>query len=550
VPSPISYTIKGGKAGSDSIWYQQEDFVTLRNVRNPVNVSVVYLPGVQNVEASICFNSFESFQPISGLNIHYNCPTGGYGKAANATPTDFTDTNATTLKTAWRNQRKVLSDDDDDFDGSQSFSAQLNLKPTRGASGGFIVSIPDADIDQDFELIITTVECDPPNYPIGPGGNCTTIPSVGDSNNIFTINSGAWKYWTYTAPLANLAGSLNTISVYLNGTDFVDFFTQSGYYPTQEWYLNTEDEYDDDELTATIMTPSTISSNETYFFAVYNPADESVTLNLTIGSSQCDSTHFGYDCQHSTQNTTDPIAGYQTLSASLVSIPANTSSETNNGTAWEFDYASNDYENDYAYFALVNFTQLTAGDMVRVTVGNNNVRENAPALYAKLGGFPSAQSNMYNASTEDDVAHQIMIPVTDSDINGTAEIWYLAVALPADFSIWIGVNCANNCSNQEHGTCYCNNSTCDDVTSNFENFVPFYKRPTSLEDSGGACTCSDDDYDSSFDCGTRNNPYLWAWLILVIVVILILLFVVVAVPIFFIIQKRKRYSGYETVDDA
>merc|ERR1712137_710705 len=95
--------------------------------------------------------------------------------------------------------------------------------------------------------------------------------------------------------------------------------------------------------------------------------------------------------------------------------------------------------------------------------------------------------------------------------------WFIAVQLPSDFSIWVGTNCANNCSNGEHGDCICSDGDyCTNVAGN-GSYSAFYELPKTLQDSAGACSCSKDKYSFSFDCTQKNNGnsalycYWWSY---------------------------------------
>merc|ERR1712070_844013 len=104
--------------------------------------------------------------------------------------------------------------------------------------------------------------------------------------------------------------------------------------------------------------------------------------------------------------------------------------------ALQYDYSDDSYEHRYAYFKLIDYPVFRASRYyIRVSVGNNDVSslDGAPAVFAKLGSVPSAQSNHYNASTVGDVAHQLLLPIDDSTKDSN---WYIAVQLPVDFSIW------------------------------------------------------------------------------------------------------------------
>jgi len=550
-PTDIVFdTFPVGTAGNGTIWYQTDNFFTFENVQNPIQVQIAYNSGTENTEASICLNSNINF-PVFGVNLESACPSGAYGTAANAsevvlTPTSLFQRKLSNTKSQFIGARMALSDDSD-FDSSSSFYANIWVKP---GQAGLVVTLPDQIANQTFQIYLTEKQCLGTTYPIGTTcQNITTVPA--NPINI-TLGAGAWQYYQWTVTNFNPT-STNQLSLQINGTDDdVVLYIQNGYFPSAQWFLNAYEEEDDGNTVYTILTPGTPTS-ETYFFGIYNGGDASTTVHFNTSLTGCPAGQFGWNCQHKSANTSDPSGGYLPLGATLTSGPA-TGTE-NNGTAWVFDYSDSDWEGDYAYFSLTNYpTQIQIRPFyIRVSVADNNDGNSAPGFFAKQGGYPSAQSNFYNVSTDGDVTHQIIIEIDDNDLANYQTdpdyVWYFAVQLPANFAIWVGSNCANNCDEDSHGACYCNGELCSTATANFTNAAPFYQMPTSLEDSAGACTCEDDAYDESFDCSTKNNPYLWLWILLIVIAVIIVVVIAVAVPAFFIYQQRqKRRSGYDVVD--
>jgi len=232
--------------------------------------------------------------------------------------------------------------------------------------------------------------------------------------------------------------------------------------------------------------------------------------------------------------------------STVIFLDANPTAD-NLGVAQSFDI-SGDYS--FAYFQLDNlptFINETGPYYVRVSVGNNELEDDednfGPTLYAKLNGYPSAESNDYAVGGS--VANQVYLLVT----NPTTDVWYLAVPTPADFSIWVGVNCPGSC---DHGSCLCSisatNGTTADCTTLYSsnNTYPLYSSlPYSTSESSGACTCSDDDYAESFDCSQKGSPTV-LFIVLIVIGGLIILFVAIGVPLYCYISN-KRKERYERI---
>lgn len=538
-----------GYAGNGSIFYQssnsvQYPFFTFNNVQNPISVSISYETGVTNFPASICLNYYESTLPISGANLEGICPYGAYGAA----------TNGTSFQGSFvppANQIKAPTASKKTTEGPQpaktSESAQLYVKPSQNG-GGLIVTIPDNVDIVSFFVFISGNECTGDTYPVGANGACDTIPNMPLNSQWSTqITNGSYSYFS-----VNLNTFVNNFNVTINGTkkDF-DLFVQSGYYPTRDWYLNAAVYDDDDDSDTTkflILTPGTYTNtDEVFYFGIYNKNSDPQTVNITTVSQDCPAYTFGLGCNHKSQIDNSAKDGIQPLSATLNSGTTG----PNNGSVISYEYDDDSFENDYAYFSLNNYPNYPTPYYVRVTVGSNDVKNYAPKFFAKKGGFPSAQSNHYNASTADAIANQFMIQITDADLQAqtdglsVAETWYFAVALPSDFSIWVGINCAD-CETAGHGQCYCGSDLCSDATTNYtvNIYDALYSRPTNASDSAGACTCSDDDYDYSFNCSAKNNGNATLYMILIAVGGLIVLLVALGVPIY-CYNANKKSSRYD-----
>ena len=548
-----------GLAGNGTVYYQNVTnyFSFPGNVQNPIDVSISYQQNVFNFEASICLN-YNGY-PINGAILESSCPSGGFGTASNTTSflvppqgNQLSKTQYSSLKSRFiGNKMAMASSPLPEGTTTETTVAKVYVKP--GRLGGFIVTVPDSVDPVYFYVGYSALTCNATDlYPIG-NGTCETIgvAAVGPQT-AQNIGSKGWAYYQYTVDPT----TVSSFSVSINGSkDDVELFVQSGYYPTSDWFINTSNEDDNDIHTATIYNPGSIyitNATETFFFGIYNGNKnaQSVQLNLTLAS--CAAPAFGFNCTHTTANTSDPIAGYATLSATLK--PGTNGSQN----TFTYDYTDKDTynEDDYAYFMLSDYPttadqgyeDLSYPYYIRVTVANNDVSEYAPGFFAKQGGFPSAQSATYNLSTPTDVSHQIVIQVNDpsEDPAGVPgpTAWFFAVALRNDFSIWVGINCANDCDSDKHGECMCGTVTCNNATANGTNLVAYYTLPNTTVDSSGSCTCSDDDYDYSFDCAQKNNGNAALYIVLIAVGGMIVLAVAIGVPIYCYISNKKatRYD--------
>jgi len=419
------------------------------------------------------------------------------------------------------------------------------------------VSIPDSYYVQTFSLSIEYLaHCtNSSEYPVGFAQSCVPIPEIQpEQNEQLELLSGGWVYYQFPVNHDYNNTLLNSFTISVNGTNSgVGVYVQEGYYPTTDWYLNTDNVFDDDNglVSATVWTPGNQFRNETYFIGIHNSGVDGQVVMLNFSTSVCNSSNlFGYECgQDSTNTTNSPLADVFTLHANL----SGGAYPNNNGSSMSFDYDDDDYAGKYAYFAVDDYPSFPGMDRVyiRVTVANNKVSDEngAPPVFAKLGSVPSEQSNQYNISTVGDLSHQLVLPVDSS----TTDTWFVAVKLPADFSIWVGVNCANNCSDGKHGSCYCGNDTCVSVTNDGTNTKPFFIRPWNSEDSNGACVCDDIDFAQSYDCTEKNNGYVGVYLLLLGIMILFVLLISVAVPLYCKVKRRKEARhqrdgiNYETI---
>lgn len=320
--------------------------------------------------------------------------------------------------------------------------------------------------------------------------------------------------------------------IYLMGIKKFRNFVQN-YYPTTTWNIAGA------SSPISISTPGRLNSGQTYFFAIPNNGESYLNGSFIIQVTSCNDSHlFGYNCQVNSSSTNS--APLNQINNIPVTITTNTSlqdSTTNNGTAWSFSqYSDSTYDNQYLYFRLTDLPIYPANSSyVRISTADNN-GQTAPNIFAKIDGYPSSTSFDYS-SVSSSVVNQLVLPFDQTDT------WYIAVALPADFSIWVGPNCANNCSNQEHGSCLCSIDgalqNCYAAASNqIENLYLF---PTMLGDSTGVCECSDSNY-GGYQCDEIQSYEPVIITLIVVVVTSIVLIIIIAVPTYFLLKYKKKRS--------
>ena len=549
-----------GLAGNGTIFYQNVGSLSTNieffNILNPINVTISYEQNVYNYEATVCLNYYEFVYPISGVNLEVTCPAGALGKVSNMT--SYLPTSQSTLK--HYNKKSSIFMQEKLFNSNslpsgttlETITAQVYVKPSN--RGGFIVTIPDSVDEISFVVYYSGLQCKQ-GYPYD-GKSCQEIQQISFSSpQTVTLSSGAWQYYQIELDHTN-----NIVNVSMNGTkQNLELYIQSGYYPTRDWYLpqTVISDKQQDNFTSIIFTPAMVEETEKYFFGIYNADKDTQTASISISYETCPVNKFGYQCNHDITISDNPITGFYVLNGCLPDSDPNTS---NNGTALVFPFSNDDSDDsdvtyseyDYAYFSLSsypkNYSPLPY--YIRISVASNDVSKPAPNFYAKKGGAASVQSNHYNSSTSA-VTHQILIRINQEDLNQQyngltiTDTWFFAVQLPADFSIWVGVNCADNCNGNEHGTCYCGDVTCDSLTNNgTSNFEVFYQRSTSLSDSEGACVCDDPDYDYSPTCSAKNNGHATLYISIISILALLVVVVAILIPVarFFMHRRKVQYT--------
>ena len=433
----------------------------------------------------------------------------------------------------------------------------IYVSPSTAA--GFTVSIPASNGDDtsiySFKVIASGYYCeDETTYPVGVNNECISIQTI--QLGVTSINNLAAAEWAYfRVDLGNyLSSSLNALVVSMTGaTNGAQLFIQQNYIPSQSWAIDGDQSISGDVATQYVYTPAYLSAGQSYFIGVYNSGSANLSSTLNLTTSTCDHAFVGPNCSMNPDNsTTNEGNGLFPLSATVDVLNNNETSEsTNTGQDWTFDFSDSSFDGEYAYFLITNLPErYVEGNnpaYLRVSIANVEIGDDddnlpiAPSLYAKLDGYPSKQSYDYQIS-KSQVANQLSLPYLTVYAN-----WIIAVELPANFALWVGVNCANNCSNEERGVCYCSYNgevqNCNVATGDGDNLLPLYRLPTNVGDSEGVCQCTDSAYDLSYDCSEKIDSS--AVLILIITLVgAVLIGAAIAIPAYFVIRQRKR-SQYE-----
>lgn len=552
-PQTFQHTFDGSvNAGSI---YTSELYTLPGNPVNPIDVYIHY-PS-DNYDANVCFNSGGD---ISGVNLASTCPLGAFavlsnntGDAAAAKSADRAIHEVKLARKGTRfvgNERLAMDVEDESSEG-QAVTTDVTGQLYIGPSGKLVVNVP--GYNSTFSVTISGQYCPPGTYPLESAGNVTcsslatnvlTLQSNVDTTISPVIGAVGSQYYVLQVPQANFL-NITIPSVF-------DAYVMTGYIPTPEWSLPTPSDLSDNEstVTYTINTPGRAGAYETIFLRLDNRYHTTVGGDVTITLSDCPTaSDIGPGCFVSSATNATNTSGSQ-----VYELDAIVSSTGYNGTSVEFDLS--EAEQDYAYFVLPksNLPVLSNDTyFVRVSFANNVIDATggqtvAPTVYAKMDGFPSAES--YDYRVNGSLVNQVVVPVTTNDTAENAATgdgtWYFAVETPSDFSAWAGTNCANLCDNNDHGNCYCNTQLCNDTTSNGQDVEPLYMMPNNIQDSGGACRCTDDNYDQSFDCSEKTNKNSTLYIVLIAVGGAIVLAVAIGVPVYCYFQNRKR-ARYDRV---
>jgi len=530
-------TVKGEIIGNQ-IFYQDKNFINIPNIVNPVQVSIsMESTTATTTNANLCFNPHQEYYPVSGVQLEYTCPNGGYVSISNSTKTISPSFKTQRVKTARTQRLSKLAEDTTTGD-------DVYVMPSQ--HGGFVANFPSVaeNVTLSFEITYSWSYCaSATEYPIGANNTCVEIEELTTAAAATpNIQPNSWVYYYFDTTTFN-STVLDYFTFYQNYTKKIDMYVQSGYLPTSTWNLQTIVADDDDGGEYQyIYTPSRyVTSSERFFVGLYNTDSDPHTVSVSVNITKCTSpTSFGIDCGVSTTTGYDPTKFIYSLSANVSSSSSIVSFD---------NYTDSDqYGDAIAYFSIVDLPATVDGSstyFIRVSTGNNNLGKYdfPPPLIAKLNGYPSLQSFDYNVSVgHNSEANQLSLPITDS----ANDNWIIGVVLPASFTIWVGSNCAYDCNAPDaksSGTCLCsysNSSTgsaCNDATT--------YSLPYGMSDSVGICTCTDENYSGSFDCSEKPNYHI-PYLILLALIGVCAIAVAIAFPVYRYVKKNKRANdGYD-----
>ena len=542
--------IISGTAGNGLIYYGDDSNNGLFSITNPLNPFNVEIQ-LENVindntnTVNVCVNTNQVGAPVSGVNLAKTCPTGAFNSFTN-------DTSTPTSISKLKFNRKSHNSNSNDlhYQLSQKLSEKMenmnnnnilsvNLSPSIGNSSSFIVDFPGVSTDVSFTLKLSGEYCsDPSLYPIR--GNCIPIQTINFINNTANLQenipANSWSYFEIIAPSFSTS-QINSINVTYDNTNQYSVYLQQNYIPNEEWFLPiTPINSPSNGLSQIIFSPTSLNESRVYFLAIENLNETNALMaNISISLNICSSANnIGPNCNVDTTSEATDGSGIPLLDV--------INSAGNNGVNTKSFDLSSSPASQYAYFQVTNVPKYETPYFIRLSVGNNNLDSNngiAPTIYTKYGGYPSAQS--FNSFATGGNANQVYLPIYD--VNSTTN-WFVAVQLPADFSIWIGSNCANNCSNDGANDCQCSNgnvtTSCQVLTNYGENVQPLFVLPTTNGDSAGVCECVDSEYINNFDC-KREAP--WAlYIIVIIILVLLVIGVAIGVPVYVYITNKKRHD--------
>jgi hypothetical protein len=281
---------------------------------------------------------------------------------------------------------------------------------------------------------------------------------------------------------------------------------------------NVTNTYTVNSISGQIVNKTVYTSNDDlqswYIAVTSSQTTPAAAITLTVTAHACaDADTFGLYCNR-TVNTT---------SGSVYPVVLDVSSNVNeNSTKYTLNKAG---DIDYYQVNTVDFP----GFYLRVSVGAVDAKVASPTLLARADAIPTLSSFDYNITTGE-TANQVIL-------SSTPTTWYLAVygTKNQNYGLWVGSNCANNCT--AHGTCVCNGAACTDDN--------LYELPTTVDDSFGVCPC-EKDY-TVFDCSVEDgDDFKTIYIVLIAVGGAIVLAVAIGVPVYCYVQNRKR-SKYERV---
>lgn len=506
-----------GTVGGQLVSYS-DAFTIPQGIINPVMMYIEFDDNSSQDNINICLNSFQySSAATSGANLQSTCPQGGF------------TTVTSNVTTAPQSSKLKFARKSNSFGNTLMKMVEDTTNPAGAAfaipstAAGIIVTAPSLTTELGYTITFGAYACDANQYYYNDA--CAAVGTLKlNEGATFQVEASSWYYYQFNTGAFDSTVN-NQINIVTNGT----FYLQEDYLPTESWNMGSP---------LVLNTPATMANGQLYFIGFFNSGTTAATYSINVTTAGCANTNtFGPGC-YVTANSTASETGITPLNATL--------GPNNNGAAQEFSLS--DSENEYIYFSLTDLPDYDTPYYVRVSVGNNQIDDNdvyAPNIYAKNGGYPSSESSDA-AVTSNGVANQLVLTINDI----TTDEWYIAVQLPADFSIWVGTNCAGNCSNNDHGSCMCSsgNTTvdCSTLATNATTYRDvFYSLPSATGDSAGVCDCSDDDYSDSFDCSQKSSPTV-LFIILIVIGGLIILFVAIGVPLYCYISN-KRKERYERI---
>lgn len=426
--------------------------------------------------------------------------------------------------------------------------------------------------------------CEEGTYSVN--GECEEITTIKANTTTGAINleGQSWQYIAIQITSLSQPNPTNLLNFTLSPSPTPpSIYIQQNYLPNTNFHLpilpvannenNNNNSGGDDQLSSlslVVYFPGYFNESQWYYVGLYNPAVDSLSVNYSVifgvcntdgstgnsSSSSNDNDMFGPSCSFDpfnivtaddTLTSNDQMINID-VSSYLTLPPTSTDVNFDNIFSFSFPDVVITSPPSFAYFVLTNLPNYTTPYYLRVSTANNAVNSAPPTFYAKFNGVPSPGSFDYNVTAQSaDIVSQISIPIYNTS---DSQLWYLAVQLPSDFSIWFLSNCANNCSNEESNACYCSSNTttvpCGKLTNYGTDPVGFTSFPTTLGDSVGVCTCnvgstsSADDYKSYYDCRMYAPTTLYIIVGIILGVLAIsLCFLIPA----YVYLSRKRQSA-------
>lgn len=499
-----------GVVGNNTFAFSNGTFTTPATLKGAVTVSV---STVLSSDVQVCF---QPVSPAVGADLAHVCNPKTFGAAVNSTgekdlELKFTRKSFSAFSSTKRmsnrfaHSARAVQDDE--------VTTQVMLAPSTAYY--VTVAAPDAD-DADLVTVeFTGATCN--QNKMGP--NCVNAPEniFNGPNDMQTVPVPAGDY-VYVAPaIAQTWGGVSWNVKQADGsdeTDVVQIFAGAGFLPDKDNYADAFVD-DEDGTTLSLHNPY----GPTWYVALFNSGADDHVVNVTQTASVCESPMYDFNC---TRNVNDIGA----LNAGNITA------------VFKEDAPDDDDDENIAYYKIVNTHCCGVpadATYVRVSVAPQGSGD-GPTLYARQGYPPSKSFYDFNATGE--YVNQLILPIIPKaaveaagDFNPYA--WYVAVEGDENYAIWVGGNCAGNCSDEKNGYCTCDGHECNPKT--------LWRLPTTADDSFGRCTC--DKY-TNYDCTNNNDSssstFKTIYIILIAVGGAIVLAVAIGVPVYCYLQNRKR----------